>query len=257
MSRKGVVVHPVNTVYLYDGSLEGFYSAVFESVYAKELPVAIEPQHSAELTLFPTRWIDSCPDKARRVHHSVAEKMSKRAQRLVQNAFCSCLEQKELAMLRFLLLGYEEGKQVTQLYGHPDVNPLLKAERHLFNEVHLYKGFVRFSDYNGKLAAAITPKNVVLPFLTRHFVGRFYEEDFLIFDKTNHMALVYEAGKHQILPLENIEFPQADETERQYRALWKKFYNTVSIKARENHRCRQSHMPKRYWADMLEVQDLL
>ncbi|MEG2653524.1 MAG: DUF4130 domain-containing protein, partial [Ruthenibacterium sp.] len=41
------------------------------------------------------------------------------------------------------------------------------------------------------------------------------------------------------------------------RALWQRFYQTISIAARENPKCRMTHMPKRYWENMLEVREEL
>ena len=46
-----------------------------------------------------------------------------------------------------------------------------------------------------------------------------------------------------------------DETEARYRLLWKRFYDTIAIKERENPRCRMTNMPKRYWNTMTEFQD--
>lgn len=45
-----------------------------------------------------------------------------------------------------------------------------------------------------------------------------------------------------------------DEAEARYRLLWKRFYDTIAIRERENPRCRMTHMPKRYWGTMTEFQ---
>ena len=45
--------------------------------------------------------------------------------------------------------------------------------------------------------------------------------------------------------------------ELRYRVLWKRFYKTIAIAARENPRCRMTHCPKRYWENMLEMEDEL
>lgn len=68
---------------------------------------------------------------------------------------------------------------------------------------------------------------------------------------------MYQDKQQKIIPLENIEFPEADETELGYRKLWKQFYNTIAIEARYNPKCRMTHMPKRYWENMTEMQDFL
>lgn len=256
-AKEPLSTRAADVVYVYDGSLAGFYCCVYESVYGKEMPAGIWPEDKMEPTLYDQRWIDTQAERAQRVEQSIQNKISPRALELVHGVFLSCLAEKEMALLRFLLLGYANKSHTPWMFAHPDVKTVLAAEKHKNGEEHLLKGFIRFSDYGGVLAATITPKNFVLPGLLPHFVGRYSQEDFLIFDKTHKAALVYEKGKASIIPVENMEFPQADEKEEQYRSLWKQFYNTISITARENPTCRRSHMPMRYWENMLEVADLL
>lgn len=245
-------------VYEYDGSLEGFYCCVFESVYQKECPEAIEPAGAAQCRLFAPKEIGTDPEKAARVRASIPVKISREALGLCEEVFCSCLEEKELKLLRFLRRGYREGGRFLRGgFSDADLAPLLSARRHLMGEAHLLTGFVRFADYDGKLAATITPKNFVLPYIAKHFIIRYRNEDFLIYDKTNHVALLYENRQPRLVAADHIEFPSITAEEAQYQALWKKFYHTVAIKGRENPRCRMTHMPKRYWENMLEVRDEL
>lgn len=249
--------NPVDVVYTYDGGLDGFLCCVYESVYRAELPFDILPLHEAQPSLMETRHIETDFGKAVRVYTSLETKICARAQELVETVFLSCMKQREMAMLRFLLLGYKEGRRVADMLGHPDVAPLLSAEKHLLGEAHLLKGFVRFTDYDGQLAATITPKNFVLPFLLSHFVGRYSEEEFMIYDKTHGAALIYQQRKARIIPAEDLEFGPASETEELYRALWKQFYETIAIRERYNPKCRMTHLPKRYWENMTEMRDLL
>jgi probable DNA metabolism protein len=247
-------VLPTDSVYLYDGSLVGFYCCVFESVYLRELPLAIETLAGTP-RLFATKWIESDPTKARRVQESLAKKISSRAERLIETVFLSCMPEKELNLLRFLLFAYKQGGKAINMLGHPLVAPILAAERHLLGEAHLWKGFLRFADYGGRLAATINPKNFVLPYIANHFCLRYSQEDFLIFDSTHQAALLYENRQRQLIRLENLQLPPLEENEQQYQALWKRFYDTVAIEARENPRCRMTLMPKRYWKHMPEMQD--
>lgn len=247
---------PSNIVYVYDGSLAGFYCCVFESVYTHRIPAAIMRMGEQQPTLFEHETIGTNESKAKRVRDSLG-KISHRVLELVETVFLSCLEDKELALLRYMLLAYDVGAKSTDMLGHPDVHRVLKAEQHLLGERHLLLGFIRFSDYSGSLAATITPKNFVLPLLAHHFKMRFSCEDFLIFDKTHKAALVYQNRQEQIIQVDSIDFPPADEKEQQYRELWKQFYRTIAIEARYNPKCRMTHMPKRYWENMLEVRDEL
>ena len=244
--------------YQYDGSLDGFYCCVFESVYQKETPEAIEPAGVEQYRLMPPKFIETDSDKAARVRASIPKKISKEALELCENVFCSCLGEKELKLLRFLLRGYQEGgKFLRGGFADAQLEPLLAAQRHLMGEAHLLKGFVRFADHDGQLAATITPKNFVLPFIAKHFIVRYRNENFMIYDKTNSVALIYENHNARMVAAEHIEFPEISEKEAQYQALWKHFYKVLSIEGRENPRCRMTHMPKRYWENMLEVRDEL
>ena len=256
-SRQNLYPAAADVVYHYDGSLDGFFCCVYECVYLREQPVAIVPAQEAQPALLRVKDIALDHDKARRVRDSIPAKISGDALDLVETVFLSCLKQKELRILRFLLLGYREGAKTMHMLGHPDVAPLLDAEKHLLKEAHLLKGFVRFSDYDGVLAANITPKNFILPFLANHFCARYAEEEFVIYDKTHRAALLYQNRRRSIVRLEEMPFPEADAAEERYRALWKAFYHTIGIEARTNPRCRMTHMPKRYWENMTEMRELL
>ena len=246
---------PSNLIYVYDGSFPGFLCCVHECVYSHTLPAGIYRADEAPLTLFESVTIPTDRQKSERVLASIPAKISPAALSLIQTVFLSCLGQKELFMLKFLLRGYREGGKIVGMLGDPDVAPLLKSERHLLGEAHLLKGFVRFSDYGGALAGTITPKNFILPFIADHFTLRYDDEDFMIFDKTHKAALVYQNRRREIISLERVDFPAVSESEARYRALWKKFYDTVAIEARINPKCRMTHMPKRYWENMFEMHD--
>ncbi len=248
---------PANIIYTYDGSFDGFLCCVFESVYGAELPYDIIRQGDLPATLLAMRPVRTDPLRAERVRASIPLKISRRGLELVTTVFCSCLPQKELRLLEFLLQGYREGGRLCFKLGDAVVAPLLGAERHLLHEAHLLKGFVRFSDVGGALVAVISPKNYVLPFIARHFVLRYDQEQFMIFDKTHGAALVYQDHQARILQADQVTFPEISADEARYQALWKRFYQTIAVQGRENPRCRMSHMPKRYWENMLEVRDLV
>ncbi len=255
--RKKPLAHPKNVVFLYDGTFFGFLCCVHKSVYSATIPMAIMCEEDALPTLFDTHSVCTDQQKAIAVADSIPTKISRSALQIVHTVFLSCLKDKELKLLRFLLLGYHQGGGVSRMQAHPDVAVVLAAQRHLLHEAHLLKGFIRFSDTGGVLSSTISPKNFILPFLQNHFTSRFPNENFIIYDKTHHAALIYEHHECHILPVEHINFSQGDERDKHYQNLWKLFYDTIAISERENPKCRMSHMPKRYWENMLEVQHLL
>ena len=160
-----------------------------------------------------------------------------------------------MAIYRFIVKFYREGAPLLSRLSDDTYLPLLKAVRQLSGEVEQFRGFTRFSDFDGVLGAEIEPKNRVLPVLRRHFCERYHNETFFLYDRTHREALLYSGGVSRIVPLNHFEMAQPDEVEAGYRRLWRRFYDTVAIEARKNEKLRMTHMPKRYWGTMTEFQD--
>lgn len=239
--------------YTYDGTYAGFLSCVFDSYAHHEEPAAFSTFDEPQSSLWPERVVETDEAHALRVLHSFG-KLGGQGARLAVRGFLTCLPEKELHLWRFLRLGYRVGKSVGRMLTDSRVDALRKAVWHLEHEAHMYKGFVRFSEQNGFLVAQIEPKNWVLPLFAEHFTTRFGAERFLIFDRTHGEALVHQPGQWEIVPLDGLELAPAGAEERQYRALWRRFYDTIAIEGRYNPKCRMTHMPKRYWAMMTEFQ---
>ncbi len=239
-------------IYCYDGSFDGLLCCVFESYASKEIPLDILLPEAAPSMLFATKSIPTDMQKAKRVLDSIPQKLGTAALTFVQHAFLTCLAQKELHILLFLRLGFRHGPSVMNMLTNEVVNTLSKAIQHLERESHLLKGFLRFSITNNVLVGEIEPKNFVLPLLVQHFCERYLEERFLIHDKTHGMGLVYQPYQSAIVPIDELELPEADENEQTFRKLWQLFYDTIAIQGRYNPKCRMNHMPKRYWKYMTE-----
>ncbi|MCL1796591.1 MAG: TIGR03915 family putative DNA repair protein [Clostridia bacterium] len=255
--KKPIAIVPENSLWLYDGSLKGFYCCVYESVYSRRLPIDIRSAQADDPTLLPEKYIETDAGRAARVRRGISRNISEAALSLVETVFLSCLVQKEITTLRFLLFGFAQGERALSALHNPVVHAMRRAEQHLRGEAHLLTGFIRFSDHGGALIASIQPKNFVLPFLADHFLDRLQRETFMIYDKTHHAALIQEKGRRQIVEIENVKEFLASEEELHYQALWKQYYRTIAIEARHNPKCRMTHMPKRYWAEMTEMRDMV
>ena len=243
----------METVYLYDGSFDGFLSCVFDSYVYHEEPLHFWDQDSREPTLFSARDIPTDPAHAERVRIGLG-RISPEALWLVIRGFLTCAPDREVILFRFIRRLMVRGRPLLRQLTDDTVFPLRKAVRHLEGEVHLLKGFVRFSDFEGLLAGEIRPKNRVLPLLRPHFCDRMYNETFLLYDRAHREALVHRPGQWAILPMESFRMAAPSQEEAQYRRLWKRFYDTVEIRERHNPKLRRTHMPQRYWETMTEFQ---
>lgn len=242
-----------NLVYRYDGTFPGLMCCVAECFRDKRLPLNIQLSDESQATLFPIKEVETDLNLARRVERSIPPKMGQQAYVLIRDAFLTCAENKEMMIVRFLLLGYKYGPRVTKLSTLEDVHAIDQAVKYLRNESHYHLEFLRFSDCGEFLAAAITPNNLVLPVIAPHFCNRFPTENFVIYDKTHSLGFLHQSsGKTEFFSADSLELPQPTEEEQACRELWKRFYQTIAIEGRRNPRLQQNLMPKRYWKNMTE-----
>ena len=243
----------MDIIYCYDGSFDGFLSCIFDSYLYKEIPTAFQCGED-DVSLFDTRLIPTDPSHSARVLRKIGA-CSKDAAVLLYRGFLTCLPDKELYLYRLVVRLLRDGPGFLKNRAAESLYPVARAVQHLNGEVHLLKGFVRFSEFEGMLAGEIRPKNRVLPLLRYHFCDRMYNEVFLLYDRTHREALVHKPGQWAIIPLESFKMAAPSAAEAQYRSLWKRFYDTIEIKERHNPRQRRTNMPKRYWSTMTEFQD--
>ena len=248
-------------IYRYDGSFEGFLCCVFDSYARHELPEDILPEWEEQTLLYPEWRVQTDPERAARVFAALSRKISRAAEEMISTGFLCGLPGKELVLLQFIRKGLREGGRITGMLGDEAVSRVYHMVRAVGNESHLMRGFLRFSEYrsaDGKragLAAVIEPKHYILSQLGPHFADRYPGENFLIYDRTHGAVLIYCPYEFRIVPADDFAFPPADETELQYRRLWRQYYTSIGIEARYNPRCRMSHMPKRFWNCMTELQE--
>ena len=246
--------HGTPFAYLYDGSYAGFLTCIYESYVRKELPVSFSTPEDPRISLYPERAVETEEAHAGRVYRSLSQRISLDAQRMVTRGFLTCMPEKEERIYAFVRLGYRIGPAVVRDLTDPRVAPLVTALTHLKGEAHQLQGFLRFSEQGGVLTAEIEPKNRVLPLLRPHFCARYPEESFVLYDRTHREVLLHRPGNWAIVPAENFRPGAPGEAERQYRRLWRRFYDTIAIEGRYNPRCRMTQMPKRYWGTMTEFQ---
>ncbi len=98
----------------------------------------------------------------------------------------------------------------------------------------------------------IEPKNRVLPLLAAHFAARYSGERLVLYDRTHREAFVSDRGRWRLLPAEDFRMGPAGSEERAFRAMWRKYYQTIAIEGRLNPKCQSAHLPKRYRHVMTE-----
>lgn len=250
MSDRGILI------FAYDGSFEGFLSAVFDSFSMKTVPSDIVIFDDMEPSLLKIHYVETSFEHAKRVLNGIEQKLGYSVLNMVKKSFLFDGEGKEIAILRFIRKAFSEGMSTGSKIGDEDVNRVYRMCVAVNNEAEHWRQFARFSDSNGALVAVIHPKHFVLPLIKGFFCARIRNEHFMIFDSEHGAALIHTPQKSAIIPVESLDFPNPSE-DNFYSDLWKSYYRHIAIASRYNPTCRRSHMPKRFWQYLPEVQEEL
>jgi probable DNA metabolism protein len=179
----------------------------------------------------------------------------------IYTAFRSSAPDKEAMLLRYIRLGFKQGSRIRLLFGNPIVFAVQQAEQKVVKEVHRMCGLVRFSEFKPGagiaerpiLYAPMTPDHDIVEFLAPHFCDRFKAEPFIIHDKRRKKALVSAAGDWYITDFHDAGALAETDAERQYRKLWREYFNAAAIRERSNPACQRRFMPARYWNNITEM----
>ena len=240
-----------NLAYACDGSFWGMLCCVFDSYTRREIPQEI--LEWGEPSFYPVHQVETVEEHAQRVWRSL-NKISGQIRRWAEDIYFSCVPQRAMVLYRFIRKAYQYGAKVTSMLGDEDVMAAYRLSRSVGNETHFMEEFLRFSEYNGILVAVIHPKTIVLPRIAHHFSDRFPEETFLIHDQPHEMALFYHPYQMEIYHLSELELPPVTSQEAWIQSLWKGYYTATGIQGRLNPKCRMTHMPKRFWKQVLELE---
>ena len=244
--------HVTDTAYCYDGSFAGFLCCVFESYARKEIPAEVCPPEEGQLNFFGTRQIFTDEQHARRVAAGL-DRLGREVKDRVTTGFLCTDPGKDLTLLRFVRLCFAQGPRAAQMLGDPDAAAAFAMERAVDNEACRLIEFIRFEERDGMLGAVIHPKHRILPLLRGHFCSRLPDENFLIYDAAHGTALLHRDGQVRYLAMERY-IPGTDETELDWQRMWKRFFKALTIEQRRDEKAQMSHVPKRFWQDMCEMQ---
>lgn len=197
--------------------------------------------------------------KAQRLQHMVKRYLGYNAYWAIYYALLSDDEEKGTEVFRIMqeARSIPDSRKIMDHLENPDVAKVFAMGRSVSNEAHMYEEFIRFRELkNGILFSEITPKSQVLTCIGNHFADRFPLENWMIYDKTHEVFLIHrKQEKWRLVWGETLNADAVSEVsdgEKDYASLWKEFFETISIKERENPKCQKSHLPLRFRRDMTE-----
>ena len=277
-------------IYVFDNTLNGLLTAVFDSFFLHQQQVTLLAE-GEQLPLFADEphQVVTDSEKAERVWKGLEKNLSKEGLHMITVSWLS--EERALNQPLFNLIckvfrkktgNYKsatagdafgrERTDITQNASDPDVLNVRNTCRRVLHEQLRMKQFIRFQKAkDGTYLAVVSPDHNVLPLITSHFQDRFNDQPWLIYDAKRHYGYYYSplqsppTGEDLIrvtfedesavpFSLENgrLDADVLSSDDVLFQRLWRTYFKAICIKERMNPRKQLSDMPRRYWKYMTE-----
>ena len=247
--------------YLYDGTFEGFLTCIYAHYYEEKASGIYRKENYQASLLNGSRFVETEEQKASKVYEAIQNKISREDLRRIYRVFLSSEEAKENILLQYIRMGFREGAGISLLHSNPVVFAVQKCEYKVSIETHRIKGLARFSALKNSSSAnsgkeilycCIEPDHDILEIIAGHFSDRLKNDPFIIHDKTRSKAVFAQGGSWYISGFTDKDLTLLGVGEREYRDLWKKYFETIAIQERINPSCQKRLMPVRYWKNLTE-----
>ena len=248
-----------------EDSIEGIFSAVYaawELKYGHEnTRLQVLGQEGTNLELFATYIpLEPNAEKAQKVLNTIRRNCSDIVYERLFRAACADAEDKADAIYRYIQTALRMGSNVVNHLADPAVARVMELSRAVGNAEHHYLGFLRFIEIPGNiLLARYAPKPQLTELIMPHFVDRFPEERFVVWDTVRNVAGIHVPGQNYILlyltDSQVAVLKEYAEDNLEAEQLWKAFVESISIKERENKKLQRNNIPLHFRTYMPEFQN--
>ncbi|WP_179353823.1 TIGR03915 family putative DNA repair protein [Winogradskyella vidalii] len=249
---------------IYDGTFDGFLSAVFYVFEHKLKTVRIQNEFTAQQGLFSENEIIITDEvKANRVWNGIKTKLASQGCYQLYYAFLSEQIGVEDLLLGYLQYAFSKTKNMGKDYSHPSILKIAQIAKSVGREKHRMEAFVRFRLTKDTIYfASIAPDFNVLPLIDKHFKRRYADQKWVIYDLKRKYGLFYNLEKVEVMQMdfpEHFDFTKTDAAffsaqEFEFQKLWQDYFKSTNIESRKNMKLHIRHVPKRYWKYLSEKQ---
>ena len=264
------------TVYLFDGTMDGLLTAVFDAFALKEQPERLRVgERSSEMQLLAegdalplfcerTYHVTTDEEKARRVWTGLEKKLTREDLRLISISWLSELRELNTPLFLYICKIFNQG-DISRNFADPEVLTVTNIARRVLHEQLRMKQFIRFQKAkDGTYLGVVSPDHNVLPIIIDHFQDRFNDQPWLIYDAKRHYGYYYD-GKNVIrvtfedeatVPFDlrngKLNADVLSDNDQLFQDLWRTYFKAICIRERMNPRKQLQDMPRRYWKYMTE-----
>lgn len=250
--------------YIFDGSLTGLLTSVFEWFERKPGKVTLKAAEIFQPEAFAESLeIIADQGKADRVWAGLQKKLQKDWLRKFYCSYLSELPDAYNHLFQFSCYIFQQQKGAENNYGNEHVIALSKYAKSVEREKHRMEAFIRFQQTADNIFyAGIDPDFNVLPLISNHFKNRYADQQWIIYDLKRKYGLHYNLDTVEEVSINfekgtsqpNLAPALTDEKEQLYALLWKDYFKSANIVARKNTKLHLQHVPKRYWKYLTEKQ---
>ena len=246
----------MNNIYIYDGTFSNLLATIEVLLISNE-PINIKSKLNYQPNLLDKPVYLEIDNEKEKVI-SLKKKLTEEIINTIYYAYLSDSQDKENIIYSFIKSSLIYRNKIFYMRNIDVVNKIEKMTKYVSREAHKLKGFLRFKEMkNNFYYAKIEPTNNVISILANHFKNRLSNENWIIKDNKRKIYAIYDKSKiiyltqKEIIKL-NLDL---DKNEESIEELWKTFFKTVAIKERNNPKVQRNFMPKKYWKNMLEMED--
>jgi len=260
------------TTYVFDGTLDGLLTAVFDSFFLHQQPELLLTE-GEQLPLFADQphVVVTDGEKAERVWKGLEKHLSPAAMRIISLSWLSEERTLNQPLFNYVCKVFrqpEGAHSIEHNASDADVLAVRNTCRRVLHEQLRMKQFVRFQKAkDGTYLAVISPDHNVLPLVIDHFQDRFNDQPWLIYDARRHYGYYYD-GTHDTIRITfedessvpfdltngKLEADVLSADDQLFQQLWRTYFKAICIRERLNPRKQLSDMPRRYWKYMTEKQ---
>lgn len=247
--------------FIYDGSFNGFLTAVFIGFEQKIAHADIQPKTGIQSGLFTeTETIFTNQGKAKRVWNGVKNRSST-AIKHIYFAFLSEKKGIEPLLYSYIQKLMQAGATATTNITEDCILKINQLAHKVGREKHRMEAFVRFQMTKDDVYfAIIEPDFNVLPLLSKHFRSRYADQQWIIYDAKRNYGLYYNQEGVELINLDLKDTfansvhqnPAFTNEEYEFQKLWNNYFQSTNIKSRINKKLHTQHVPKRYWKYLSE-----
>ena len=259
------------TVYVFDGTMDGLLTAVFDSFFLHQQPDYLLTE-GEQLPLFANEphVVHTDSEKAERVWKGLEKQLSNDGLHMITISWLSEERTLHQPLFNFICKVFQlKQKNLERNASDADVLEVRNSCRRVLHEQLRMKQFIRFQKAkDGTYLAVVSPYHNVLPIIINHFQDRFNDQPWLIYDAKRHYGYYYDGQTVIHVTFEDeaaVPFDLSNgklndevlsENDQLFQDLWRTYFKAICIKERMNPKKQLSDMPRRYWKYMTEKNGL-